>query len=192
VDIPFTGSQSWNDVFLTAVGENSTLLFMDTSGFPYDRGTGVHAQPPGGGSHRADGARFAHIVGRPYRMNHDALRANVEYILESFFLEPYGQVGVTSGTTPVPLALEPGFPNPFNPHVTIPFVLPADGVVDLSIYDVGGRLVRTLVEGQQSAGKQSVAWLGVDAAGRPVSSGVYFVRLKTDAETLVRPLVLTR
>jgi flagellar hook assembly protein FlgD len=51
------------------------------------------------------------------------------------------------------------------------------GAVSLRIYDVGGRLVRTLVEGTLPAGEKSVVWDGRDDTGRPVGSGVYFCRL---------------
>ncbi len=192
VNIPFTGSQSWNDVFLTSVGPNSTLLFKDTAGFYSDRGTGVHAQPPGGGTHRPDGAQFVHLAGRPYRMNHDALRANVEFILEAFFLEPYGQVGAPSASAPPRLLLEPGYPNPFNPRATIPFILPSAGKVELGIYNVAGRRVRLLVDGERPAGEQITVWNARDDAGRQAASGVYYIWLRTEAGERVRPLVLTR
>ena len=50
---------------------------MDTAGFGSDRGTGVYAHPLAGGTHRPDGGRFVYIAGRPYRMQHAALRANM-------------------------------------------------------------------------------------------------------------------
>ena len=85
--IPFTGTQSWNDAFSTGVAPHSTLLFRDTGGG--NRGVGVHAHPPGGGSSRPDGGRFVLLCGRPYRMGHSELRTNVEFILDHFFGEPY-------------------------------------------------------------------------------------------------------
>ena len=83
-------------------------------------------------------------------------------------------------------------PNPFNPATRIPFELAADGHVELSIYDVSGRLIRTLCGKRFEAGTHSAAWDGRDKAGRQVSSGVYFCRLKTGVYTATSRLVLLR
>ncbi len=84
-------------------------------------------------------------------------------------------------------------PNPMRPSTRIPFELPAAGPATIKIYDVNGRLVRTLLEASKlEAGPQSVAWDGRNGAGQPVVSGVYFVRLQaasgeeTGSITLVR------
>lgn len=62
--------------------------------------------------------------------------------------------------------------------------------IALRIYDVGGRLVKTLVEGPQPAGEESVTWNGRDDAGRPVASGVYFYRLTAPNYTKTHKRVL--
>ncbi len=103
VNIPFTGTQSLNDVYLTTVSPGSTLLFKTTTGFSGERGTGCIAEPPLGGTHRPDGGRLAHIAGRPYRMNTTALRQNVEYILDHYFHEPYSPATAVPGDGPVAL-----------------------------------------------------------------------------------------
>lgn len=73
--------------------------------------------------------------------------------------------------------LLPAYPNPFNPTVTIPFVLASTGRVDLSVYDAAGRLVDLLVDDALPAGRHDVSWNGVDMRGRPLPSGIYFIRL---------------
>jgi hypothetical protein len=83
-------------------------------------------------------------------------------------------------------------PNPFNPSTAIPFVLPEAGRVRLRVFDLEGRLVRTLVDGVRPAGRQEVRWDGRDDRGRPVSSGVYLVRLEAAGEKLSRKMVLLR
>ena len=70
-------------------------------------------------------------------------------------------------------------PNPFNPTTKISFALPEDAHVHLLVYDVRGRLVNVLLEGDQTAGPYDVVWNGTDAAGAPVASGTYFARLET-------------
>ena len=69
------------------------------------------------------------------------------------------------------------YPNPFNPTTTIKFSLPRGGHTTLKVYDVSGRLVRTLVDGPRQAGAQTMDWDGTDNAGQRVASGVYFYRL---------------
>ena len=69
-------------------------------------------------------------------------------------------------------------PNPFNPRTAVKFSLASRGKVELAIYDVSGRLVRTLVNDVQDAGLHTVAWDGSDNKGHRVSSGIYWSQLK--------------
>jgi hypothetical protein len=85
----------------------------------------------------------------------------------------------TADATPVRFALGASVPNPFNPRTTLRFELPQAAPVELSVYDVRGRLVRSLVDGETiPAGRHGVVWNGVDDAGRNVASGLYFYRLR--------------
>jgi hypothetical protein len=94
----------------------------------------------------------------------------------------------------VPLAIDLGqsYPNPFNPSTTIVVALPHDAEIDLSVYDVRGRLVRNLKRGREAAGYRSFQWDGRNAAGEPVSSGVYLYRLRAGSELLTRKMVLLK
>ena len=196
VNIPFIGTQSWNDVYLTGVGAESTLLFNDTAGFSGARGTGVRASPAGGGSFRETGGQFVHIAGRPYRMNHSVLRKNVEVILENYLDEPFTSISAVPGQGTVrkaPATLEQNFPNPFNPVTTISFSLTAPGPVRLSVYDVSGRLVRTLVdEGEVTAGDHEAIWNGQDQSGRAAAAGVYFYNLETEGYSRTRRMTMVK
>ncbi len=69
-------------------------------------------------------------------------------------------------------------PNPFNPRTTLRFGLAETGPVDLAIYDVGGRRVRTLVDGDLDAGEHELTWDGTDDLGRELSAGVYWMKLQ--------------
>jgi len=71
-------------------------------------------------------------------------------------------------------------PNPFNPHTSISYSLPKPGRVTITVYDVRGAHVATLVNAELSAGEQIVEWHGVDDRGIPVPSGIYFAQLDTD------------
>jgi glucose/arabinose dehydrogenase len=79
---------------------------------------------------------------------------------------------------PSEFVLSQNYPNPFNPATKIEFTLAEPGFVTLKIYDLGGRVVRTLVSQQLSPGYKSVIWDGKNQDGRDVASGVYFCRLK--------------
>jgi len=74
--------------------------------------------------------------------------------------------------------LQQNAPNPFNPSTTIAYEVPAGGAqVSLKIYDVSGRLVRTLVDGYEPSGTRTVTWDGRDGKGQPVAGGIYFSRM---------------
>jgi flagellar hook assembly protein FlgD len=76
--------------------------------------------------------------------------------------------------------LFPNYPNPFNPTTTIQYYLPQASEVTVRIFDVYGNLVKTLVNGRQSAGQKSAIWNGHNDIGQKVSSGVYFYSLITE------------
>ena len=75
----------------------------------------------------------------------------------------------------------------------IRFSLPHDSQVELKIYDITGREVRTLVDGAlQASDNHVVTWYGKNDEGRDVASGVYFYRLETKKETATKKMVLLR
>jgi hypothetical protein len=78
---------------------------------------------------------------------------------------------------PTEFVLRQNYPNPFNPSTTIPFEIASPAFVTLRVYDLLGREVETLVDGQLQAGVYSAQWLGHDGSGKPVPSGLYLVRM---------------
>jgi hypothetical protein len=94
-------------------------------------------------------------------------------------------------TPPVRLTVR-AVPNPFNPHTTIHYTVPRIGPVTIRIYDVAGRLVRTVLSEVRRAGPHAVPWDGRDHAGGRVGSGVYFCRVESGGESVVHKLVLLR
>ena len=83
-------------------------------------------------------------------------------------------------------------PNPFNPRTTIHFALQEASHVRLSVHDLAGRLVRTLLDGGLPAGAQQVNWDGCDEAGRATNSGCYLVRLEAGGMVETVRLALIR
>lgn len=76
-------------------------------------------------------------------------------------------------------SLEQNYPNPFNPTTTIRFTLPKTTNVKVSVFNVKGQLVKTLVNGQFDGGNNSVVWDAKDSRGNLVSSGTYFYQIET-------------
>jgi hypothetical protein len=121
------------------------------------------------------------------------------------FTKPYNLMmavaisGSAPEVTPLKFALEQSFPNPFvigktnaSSPTVIRFVLPIDSRVELSLFDMLGRRVRVWSQKELPAGYNVLFWDGNDANGAPLSSGVYFYRLRAGSFTQVRKLTLVR
>jgi len=98
----------------------------------------------------------------------------------------------TAAAVPARTLLFAPFPNPAHLTTTVPFALARGGAVDLAIYSVDGRRVRSLAHGALAPGGYRFTWAGDDDSRRPVSPGVYFARLVTPDRTFTRTLVRLR
>jgi hypothetical protein len=98
----------------------------------------------------------------------------------SGYIAPSGTSAVGDAGVPMAPAMQQNAPNPFNPETRINYALGTAGVAQLRVFDSSGRLVRTLVDGQQEAGQHSVVWDGTNNNGTTLASGVYFYELNTD------------
>lgn len=96
------------------------------------------------------------------------------------------------GAAPLVDRLDQNVPNPFNPTTTIGYSIAAAQRVHLVVYDVGGRRVRTLVNGPQPASHYNVEWDGRNDQGQRVSTGVYFYRLEAGDFAQTRKMVLLK
>ncbi len=95
--------------------------------------------------------------------------------------------------TPRSFALSPNHPNPFNPVTTLRYEVPAPGgQVSIRIFDVAGRLVRTLVNANETPGYHEQTWAGLNERGDPVASGVYFVQMIAEGFVQTRKMVLLK
>ncbi|MCP4583340.1 MAG: T9SS type A sorting domain-containing protein [candidate division Zixibacteria bacterium] len=93
---------------------------------------------------------------------------------------------------PLRTTLASNYPNPFNANTEISFALPNESRVELEIFDIAGRKVKTLVDDYKSAGTHIVTWNGFNDQGKVVSSGTYFYRLRTDGDNLVKKMALLK
>ena len=97
-----------------------------------------------------------------------------------------------SSQLPEQFALHYNYPNPFNPSTTISYDLPEQAQVTLSIYDLLGKKIKTLVNQSQDAGKNIVVWDGTDNLGRQVSGGVYLYQIQAGEFTQTRKMLLLK
>ena len=88
--------------------------------------------------------------------------------------------GAGSDVVPQPITLRGNYPNPFNAGTGIEFDLYSWGRVDLSIYNIMGQKVRTIMPGKLDAGRHTISWNGMDDRGKRVSSGPYFYHIKNE------------
>ncbi len=96
-----------------------------------------------------------------------------------------------SQATPT-ISLYSNFPNPFNPSTTIKFSLKSSSDVKLEVFNQKGQKVNTLCNKMFNSGEHSVVWNGTDNNGCKVSSGVYFYRLTSDSQALMKKMILLK
>ena len=84
------------------------------------------------------------------------------------------------------------YPNPFNPTTQIKYDLPEDAMVNITIYDLMGRSIKSLVNSNQSAGYRSIQWNATNNLGEPVSAGMYIYMIQAGQFRQVRKMVLLK
>jgi len=115
---------------------------------------------------------------------------NSRYVGE--FLTIDNLTSVDGGEVPVAYNLNQNFPNPFNPTTTISFSIPKSSNVELKVYNILGRQVKTLVSGAYDAGNYSVVWDATDTNGNLVSNGVYFYTIRAADYSLTRKMLFMK
>jgi len=124
------------------------------------------------------------------------LKIDDNYALSGVYFIGEVFTSITDGenySIPSSMVLHPNYPNPFNPSTNIRYELQKPGQVELSIFDVTGRLVTTLVNGQKNAGLHNIVWNGKDRFAKTVSSGSYYLILKQNrSATVSRKMLLLK
>ena len=105
-----------------------------------------------------------------------------------------GLVQITPDKDVIPLqyVLHQNYPNPFNPTTQIKYDLPEDAMVNVTIYDMMGRVVKTMVNSQQNAGFKSVRWNATNDKGTPVSAGLYLYTIQAGQFRQTKKMVLLK
>jgi hypothetical protein len=102
-------------------------------------------------------------------------------------------LGVDGEGTAASVVFAPPYPSPAHDMVHFAYDLPAVATVDISVFDVAGRMVRSLLPAtRQSVGRHHLAWDGRSASGTSVAPGVYLARLRVDGKAITRRVVLSR
>ena len=94
--------------------------------------------------------------------------------------------------SPIAFNLYSNFPNPFNPVTALRYDLPEDALVNITIYDMMGRIVKNLVSNHQTAGYKSIKWNATNDSGSPVSAGIYLYQVKAGKYRQTRKMVLLK
>jgi flagellar hook assembly protein FlgD len=101
-------------------------------------------------------------------------------------------VSAVSYPTPYTQGLKQNHPNPFNPATLISYEMNRPGLATISIYDITGSLVKTLLSEYHEPGRFEIVWHGANERGRQVSSGIYFYRLTVGDFVETKRMTLTR
>lgn len=125
------------------------------------------------------------------------------YLTYVAYMEPLSNIRISnkvSGVAGKPennsykatLSLSPNSPNPFSRYTSIRYQLPISGHVDLTIYNIAGQLVRTLVNEEKGAGNHNAIWDGYDKNNRKAAQGTYFCKLESSCDQLIQKIVLIK
>ena len=93
---------------------------------------------------------------------------------------------------PEQFSLHQNYPNPFNPVTTLRYDLPENSLVNITIYDMLGREVKTLVNQTQDAGYRSIIWDATNDYGKPVSAGIYLYQIQAGKYISTKKMVLLK
>jgi hypothetical protein len=122
-----------------------------------------------------------------------SLNSSIIIQMDGSIVTSVGGSGHPAGSTQVEgYALAQNHPNPFNPATTIRYLIPESGNVDISVYDLLGRKVTTLVDEYRSAGEHSIVWDGTTALGEKVTSGLYLYRMEAGGRVFTEKMVLLK
>jgi hypothetical protein len=102
------------------------------------------------------------------------------------------QVSIIDETLPITYNLYNAYPNPFNPKTTLHYDLPEDAMVNITIYDMMGRIVSNLVSSQQNAGYKSIQWDATNNLGQPVSAGLYLYSIEAGEFRQTKKMILLK
>lgn len=135
-----------------------------------------------------DGVTYTH--GNQYPLTASTLQAGLA--IKFTTIPPDSYVANEDPILPAMMSLGQNYPNPFNPTTTIEFDAPKAGNAKLTISNIRGQVVRTLLDAPITAGKQTLVWNGDDDRGQSVASGLYLYRLEMSGQTRTKRMLLIK
>ena len=136
--------------------------------------------------------------------NFNLARWNIDYFIEASdeefttvseqgeFVFDNISLSIDDEVIPEIFVLHQNYPNPFNPITSLRYDLPEDGLVNITIYDMMGRIVKTLVNGSQTAGYKSIRWNATNDRNEPVSAGLYLYTIQAGEFRQTKKMVLLK
>jgi len=119
------------------------------------------------------------------------------FVWDSWAIEVYGEaVGIKDEDLPLVTGLNSNYPNPFNSNTVLHFSLAEKSEVNITIYDIAGRIVKELTMGNLESGRHQGKWNGKNTAGEDAASGIYFCRMRVnndnEGKTFIKEITLLR
>ena len=150
--------------------------------------------------------QISDVIERMYDLNIDSLTGswrieipNIEYVGNQNQNGPFQITFISenilntfNSKLPKNFSLKQNYPNPFNPNTSLRYDLPNDGLVNIAIYDMMGKIVKTLVNGSQTAGFKSVQWNATNDRNEPVSAGLYLYTIQAGEFRQTKKMVLLK
>ncbi|NQU28080.1 MAG: T9SS type A sorting domain-containing protein [Candidatus Marinimicrobia bacterium] len=177
-------SENYPDVITPVAGSRAALVYQgsnDIAAIQFEGYFGNGTIP----------AKLVYLA-FPFETIHSAtIQQTVLYQVLYYFMSPL-TIDENLINLPDQVALNQNYPNPFNPSTTINYTLRSDSFVELEIFDITGKNIRTLVSERKLGGNNEIAWDGTNQQGIPVASGVYIYSLITPDASIQRKMILIR
>ncbi|MBN1894329.1 T9SS type A sorting domain-containing protein [bacterium] len=176
--------------------QDSSIVFMDRDA-AWKAGDSapflIAATPTDEGNYSYPGIAYGYsndqfLVAYEWEQDNDDRAIDVQGV--SFHEVPTAIASKQPGPAPVSPILASNFPNPFNPGTSISFRLSSAGRTQVRVFDALGRDVAVLMDENRQAGQTAVYWNGLDAAGHPAASGVYFYEIRSGLDSATRGKML--
>ena len=113
-------------------------------------------------------------------------------VSDSFYIIFNDYLDIVNETIPESFTVFSAFPNPFNPFTTISYMIPNDGFVDVTIFDMMGREIKNLVSSKQSNGYKSIRWDATNNQNQAVTAGVYLYKIKYENFVTTQKMILLK
>ena len=113
-------------------------------------------------------------------------------VSDSFYIIFNDYLDIANETIPESFTVFSAYPNPFNPFTTLSYMIPADGFVDVTIFDMMGREIKNLVSSRQSNGYKSITWDATNNQNQAVTAGIYLYEIKYENFVNTRKMILLK